>query len=67
MGATVTNVEDKYVLNENDIVLARSGATVGKSYIHKQLPYTCLYAGYLIRFIVDAKKILPDYFLYTHS
>ena len=45
LGATVTNVEDKYVLNENDIVLARSGATVGKSYIHKQLPYTCLYAG----------------------
>ncbi|WP_370859738.1 restriction endonuclease subunit S [Phocaeicola plebeius] len=66
LGATVTNVEDKYVLNENDIVLARSGATVGKSYIHKQLPYTCLYAGYLIRFIVDAKKILPDYFfIYT--
>lgn len=50
----------------NDIVIARSGATVGKAYIHKPLPYTCIYAGYLIRFIVNSKKILPDYlFAYT--
>ena len=66
LGATVANLDDKYILNENDIVIARSGATVGKAYIHKNLPYTCVYAGYLIRFIVDSKKILPDYlFAYT--
>ena len=66
LGATVANLDDKYILNENDIVIARSGATVGKSYIHKHLPYTCVYAGYLIRFIVDSEKILPDYlFAYT--
>lgn len=66
LGATVANVEDKYVLNENDIVIARSGATVGKAYLHKSLPYTCVYAGYLIRFVVDSEKILPDYlFVYT--
>lgn len=66
LGATITNVEDKYILNENDIVIARSGATVGKAYIHKQLPYKCVYAGYLIRFVVDSGKILPDYlFAYT--
>ena len=66
LGATVANLEDKYILNENDIVIARSGATVGKSYIHKLLPYTCVYAGYLIRFVVDSDKILPDYlFAYT--
>ena len=62
LGATVANLDDKYILNENDIVIARSGATVGKAYIHKYLPYTCVYAGYLIRFIVDSGKILPDYF-----
>ena len=62
LGATVANLEDKYVLNENDVVIARSGATVGKAYIHKLLPYTCVYAGYLIRFVVDSEKILPDYF-----
>ena len=66
LGATITNVEDKYILNENDIVIARSGATVGKAYIHKQLPYKCVYAGYLIRFVVDSEKILSDYlFAYT--
>ena len=66
MGATVLNVEERYILNENDIVIARSGATVGKAYIHKHLPYICIYAGYLIRFIVDSEKILPDYlFVFT--
>lgn len=62
LGATVANIDDKYILNENDIVIARSGATVGKAYIHRHLPYICVYAGYLIRFVVDSEKILPDYF-----
>lgn len=66
LGATVANLDDKYILNENDIVIARSGATVGKAYIHKRLPYTCLYAGYLIRFVVDPNKILPNY-LFTYT
>lgn len=66
LGATVANVEEKYILNNNDILIARSGATVGKTYLHKELPYTCLYAGYLIRFLVDPQKILPGYlFSYT--
>ena len=66
LGDTIANLDNKYILNENDIVIARSGATVGKAYIHKPLPYICIYAGYLIRFIVNSKKILPDYlFAYT--
>ena len=66
LGATVANLEEKYILNENEIVIARSGATVGKAYIHRHLPYTCVYAGYLIRFVVNSDKILPDYlFAYT--
>lgn len=66
LGATVANLEEKYILSLNDIVIARSGATVGKAYIHRHLPYTCVYAGYLIRFVVDSDKILPDYlFAYT--
>lgn len=66
LGATIANLDNKYILNENDIVIARSGATVGKAYIHKPLPYICIYAGYLIRFIVNPKKILPDY-LFTYT
>lgn len=66
LGVTIANAEKKYVLNENDILIARSGATVGKAYIHRELPYTCLYAGYLIRFIVNPEIILPDY-LFTYT
>ena len=62
LGATVFNIEEKYILNENDILIARSGATVGKAYIHRKLPYTCLFAGYLIRFIVNPQKMLPEFF-----
>lgn len=66
MGVTAANIEDKYILFENDILIARSGATVGKSYIHKKTPYTCFFAGYLIRFIIDKSKALPEYiFTYT--
>lgn len=61
LGATANCIEDKYILNENDILIARSGNTVGKAYIHKPTPYDCFFAGYLIRFIVDKKKALPEY------
>lgn len=62
LGATAQNVEDKYILKEGDVLIARSGATVGKAYIHRKTPYKCFFAGYLIRFVVDPEKILPDYF-----
>lgn len=61
LGATANCIEDKYILKENDILIARSGNTVGKAYIHKSTPYDCFFAGYLIRFIVDKKKALPEY------
>lgn len=55
LGVTAENIEDKYILNNNDILFARSGATVGKAYIHYQnlFPYKCFFAGYMIRFVVD--------------
>lgn len=61
LGATIKNIEEKYILNENDILIARSGATVGKAYIHKKKPYDCIFAGYLIRFVLNYAKVLPDY------
>lgn len=67
-GATAKNVEPKYILKNNDILIARSGNTVGKSYIHKTetVNETCFFAGYLIRFVIDSNSILPDYiFIFT--
>lgn len=68
LGVTAKNLDEKYILNNNDILIARSGNTVGKSYIHvtDRIKYTCFFAGYMIRFIVDGAKILPYYlFVYT--
>ena len=38
-----------YLLSENDILFARTGGTVGKSFIVSETPYPVIYAGYLIR------------------
>lgn len=68
LGVTAKTVEDKYILKNNDILIARSGNTVGKSYIHKTatVDEPCFFAGYLIRFIVDSSLIFPDYiFIFT--
>ncbi len=57
-----------YLLNHNDILIARTGNTVGKSYIHKQKNGESAYAGYLIRFVTNPDKLLPSYlFQFIHS
>ncbi|UKK60599.1 restriction endonuclease subunit S [Prevotella communis] len=40
---------DSYLLKQNDILFARTGGTVGKSYLVKEMPKEAIYAGYLIR------------------
>ena len=38
-----------YLLSENDIVIARTGGTIGKSYLVKDLTVNSIFASYLIR------------------
>ena len=45
---TVDNAET-YLLRKDDIVFARTGATVGKSFLITELPFESVYASYLIR------------------
>ena len=60
--------DDKYTLNDGDILFARSGATVGKTYQYKQKDGKAIYAGYLIRFIPNRNIVLPSYiFGYTKT
>lgn len=40
---------ETYLLAPNDILFARTGGTVGKSYLVKEVPEDAVYAGYLIR------------------
>ena len=39
----------EYFLRSNDILFARTGATVGKSYLVEDVDNNCIYASYLIR------------------
>ena len=40
---------DSYLLQKDDILFARTGGTVGKSFLVNDVPYPSIYAGYLIR------------------
>jgi type I restriction enzyme S subunit len=57
-----------YKLNEGDLLLTRSGATVGKSFIYKESWGDCCFAGYLIKVSINLKLADADYiYLVTHS
>ncbi len=47
------DIEDEeieiYLLQDNDILFARTGGTVGKSFLVNDIPENAIYAGYLIR------------------
>ena len=42
-------IDDKYLLKEGDILFARTGASVGKTYLYKASDGKTYYAGFLIR------------------
>jgi len=48
-------------LNEGDIVLARTGASVGKSYRYRKDDGNFVFAGFLIRIKPNNAKILSDF------
>ena len=55
-----------YILDDNDILFARSGATSGKCFIYKKGIGKATFAGYLIRAKIDETKLLPNFLvLYT--
>lgn len=60
---TANKTDDRYLLNSDDLLFARSGS-VGKCYIHKDLNKEAIFAGYLIRFVIDKSKANPDYIFY---
>jgi type I restriction enzyme S subunit len=58
----------EYLLTEGDILFARSGATVGKTFQFKEYNGLACFAGYLIKASPNDKKILSDFlYLYTQS
>lgn len=56
-----------YILEDDDILFARSGGTVGKAFIYKKEYGRCAFAGYLIRAQIKA-HCCPNYvYYYTQS
>lgn len=58
-------LDDKYLVKKGDILLARTGASTGKSYLYHQKDGKLFYAGFLIK-----AHVLPssdDYFIYSQT
>ena len=51
---------ETYLLEVNDILFARTGGTVGKSFLVEEVPEPAIYAGYLIR-TRYSKELCPQY------
>ena len=51
---------DTYLLKENDILFARTGGTVGKSFLVQSVPEPAIYAGYIIR-TRYSQELCPQY------
>ena len=54
------NKASSYILCNGDILFARTGATVGKSYLIKNLTQKTIYASYLIR-VQTFNLVIPEY------
>ena len=55
---------DKYILEPNDIVFARTGGSTGRNYFYDGTDGTFVYAGFLIKFSIDPQKVIPKYIKY---
>lgn len=58
------HLEEKYSLKTGDLLFARTGASVGKSYLHIKEIGKTYFAGFLIRFTI--KNAIP-YFIYAQT
>ena len=60
--------DNQYLLQDGDFLIARSGNTVGKTFLYQSDIGKAIYAGYLIKFVLNPDLINPKYLLfYTKS
>lgn len=70
--ASLCSVDDEnstnYILEENDIVFARTGNSTGRSYFYNKNDGELVYAGFLIKFSLNPNIVNPVILkYYTHS
>lgn len=58
------SLAEEFYLQEGDLVFARTGASVGKSYRYKKSDGLLVYAGFLIRIQPNARKLSPEFLSY---
>jgi type I restriction enzyme, S subunit len=65
---TAKVVDSRYSLQPGDIIFARSGATVGKTYLYTGDIGAAIFAGYCIRFRFNPALVLPEFvYIYTKT
>ena len=55
---------NQYLLQENDIVFARTGASTGRNYFYDGEIENVVYAGFLIKFSLNPRLVNPRYIKY---
>jgi len=63
-GLAEDNYED-YLLEDGDIVFARTGNTTGKSYVYKNKDGQLVYAGFLIKFTMNKDMVKSNFVKYV--
>ncbi len=62
---TAENIDEVYLLKDLDFLFARSGNTVGKSFLYNSNKHEkSIFAGYFIKFKIDFKNLNQLFFLY---
>ena len=55
---------ERYMLRPNDVVFARTGGSTGRNYFYDGTDGAFVYAGFLIKFSLDPKKVNPKFIKY---
>ena len=59
--------DEQYILKNHDLLFARTGATVGKTYLYKESDGELIYAGYLIKFKIPKPHNASYFFHFTKT
>lgn len=57
----ISEANEKFFLKKNDLLMARTGATYGKTMLFEE-DYPAIYAGFLIKLSFDENVIIPKYY-----
>ena len=62
--ASAQKVEEQYILEDFDFLIARSGNTVGKTFLYRKEFGKAIFAGYLVKYVLNQEIVDPYYILY---